>query len=312
MNTTVERSQTLLDQMPGRQPMDVVLPSASRTLIYLIHGVTGTPAEMRYLSVGLSRAGWNVYCTTLPGHGRGLRDLVATRHEDWREHVRLQLQYARAHYDQVFAAGLSAGGLLALEAADSLSLDGLGVLSPTFFYDGWNRPWTSALLPFGMKIVPYCLQHLFFHIDGPPYGIKEKFLQDEMRAAYNPRAMLKEWMSVWWPWKSRAAADPDSRSKGNPLIPVRIFTEVERLAAGVRRSMGHIKAPTMILQALEDDVSSPKNATLLYEGLGSDKKELVLLEDCYHVITVDKKKREVVAQLRSFFERFCPQASPAL
>ncbi len=306
MNPTVQLALSPLDQMPGRQQTDVVIQSPSRVLIYLIHGVTGSPAEMRYLTVGLSREGWNVYCTTLPGHSRTLRDLVATRLEDWRSHVRTQLEYARARYDLVFAAGLSAGGLLALDAAGSVPLDGLGALSPTFFYDGWNRPWTSALLPFGMKVIPYSLQHLFFHVDGPPYGIKEKSLQDEMRLAYSLPAMLREWMGLWWPRKARPSGGPaEKASKGNALIPVRVFTEVDRLISRVRGSMAGITAPTIILQAREDDVSSPKNAQLLYDGLATAYKELVFLEDCYHVITVDKKKREVVSHLREFFRRFC-------
>ena len=37
-------------------------------------------------------------------------------------------------------AGLSAGSLLALEASTIVAVDGVGVLSPTFFYDGWNMP----------------------------------------------------------------------------------------------------------------------------------------------------------------------------
>jgi carboxylesterase len=310
VSATTELFPNPLDHMPGRRPSDVVIPSRSRVLVYLIHGVTGTPAEMRYLTVGLSRQGWNVYAPTLPGHGLALRDLVATRVDDWRSHVRSQLEYARAHYDLVFAAGLSAGGLLALDAAESLPLDGLGILSPTFFYDGWNRPWTSALLPFGMKVVPYCLQHLFFHVDGPPYGIKDKFLQDEMRAAYNVRAMLREWISLWWPRGWRSGDDSgENASKGNPLIPVRIFTEVDRLIARVSGSMGKIEAPTLILQAREDDVSSPRNAQFLHDGLGSRQKEIVYLDDCYHVITVDKKKREVVTHLGEFFRRCCPATS---
>jgi carboxylesterase len=266
--------------------------------------------EMRYVAVGLSRQGWNVYCPTLPGHGRTLRDLVATRHEDWRDHVRAQLAYARDRYEHVFAAGLSGGGLLALEAADVLPIDGIGVLSPTFFYDGWNRPWTSALLPIGMKLIPYCLQHLFFHVDGPPYGIKEESLQQQMRAAYNPRAMIREWMGLWWPRRRNSSeAEGGSASKGNPLIPVRVFTEVERLIGRVRECLGRITAPTVILQAREDDVSSPKNAQVVYDGLKGAEKEIVYLDDCYHVITVDKKRRDVVRHLSSFFKRFCPATS---
>src|SRR5689334_13831295 len=68
LSPSERRESGPLDQMPGRQPTDLALPASSGTLIYLIHGVTGTPLEMRYLAVGLSRQGWNVYCPTLPGH----------------------------------------------------------------------------------------------------------------------------------------------------------------------------------------------------------------------------------------------------
>src|SRR5450755_641459 len=96
-----------LDRMPGRQATDFVLARHSRSLMYLIHGATGTPVEMRYLALGLARDGWDVYVTTLPGHGGRLRDLVQKNETDWRHHVETQLAYAKERYDHVFAVGLS-------------------------------------------------------------------------------------------------------------------------------------------------------------------------------------------------------------
>src|SRR5262249_39028806 len=155
-----------------RQATDIALDTESNVLVYLIHGVTGTPTEMHYVARGLSRHGWNVYATTLPGHCTRLRDLVRTSENDWRSHVQTQLTFARERYPIVFVAGLSAGGLLALEAATAVAVDGVGVLSPTFMYDGWNTPWTHALLPFYMKVIPRQLQCLFFHHENAPFGIK--------------------------------------------------------------------------------------------------------------------------------------------
>ena len=41
---------------------------------------------------------------------------------------------------RVFVAGLSAGALLALDAR-RCGVNGVGVMSPSFVYDGWNKLW---------------------------------------------------------------------------------------------------------------------------------------------------------------------------
>src|SRR5262249_8967572 len=144
----------ILNDMVNRQPTDITFDMGSSVLVYLIHGVTGTPTEMHYVARGFARQRWDVYATTLPGHCTQLKDLRRTSHSEWRRHVQTQLTYARERYQTIFVVGLSAGGLLALEAATAVAVDGIGVLSPTFLYDGWNTPWTIALLPFGLKVLP--------------------------------------------------------------------------------------------------------------------------------------------------------------
>src|SRR5262249_26084103 len=95
----------LLDDMPARHAKDVGLHNGGSSLIYLIHGVTGTPAEMLQVAHGLARRGWDVYLPTLPGHCGSVRDLMATTEQHWRDHVLRQLAYAKAHYERVFVAG---------------------------------------------------------------------------------------------------------------------------------------------------------------------------------------------------------------
>ena len=51
-----------LDDMVGRQETDFAIHRDSNVLLYLIHGVTGTPIEMSYVARKLSRKnGWDVY-----------------------------------------------------------------------------------------------------------------------------------------------------------------------------------------------------------------------------------------------------------
>lgn len=160
-----------LHDMSGRQETDSICSRDSNVLVYLIHGVTGTPVEMSYLSRKLSREnGWDVYATTLPEHCTRLSDLVRITEQDWRAHVQRQLFFIRDRYEYVFVVGLSTGALLALEASTVVRVDGVGALSPTFVYDGWNTPWSKAVLPLAGKRVPFPLQRFLFHIDGPSLG----------------------------------------------------------------------------------------------------------------------------------------------
>ncbi|WP_447983503.1 alpha/beta hydrolase [Nitrospira sp. Nam74] len=295
----------VLDYMVARHGTDYALHTGSDVLVYLIHGVTGAPIEMRYLAKGLARHGWDVYVTTLPGHCTSLRDLVRTTEVDWRAHVQAQLAYAGEQYRSVFVAGLSAGALLALEASTVVDVDGVGVISPTFVYDGWNTPWSHALLPFTMKFIPLSMQHLLFHIDGPPFGIKDPILQARVRAAYSPVAILRAWLrSARGSGRLDAAHGAAVRcaaSNGYPMFPLRTLTELDRLISRVRSRLSTVTAPTVILQAEEDDMTSPRNATLVYETIASKQKRLILLDDCYHVMTVDKQKHRVVNALAEFF-----------
>lgn len=293
----------LLDDMVDRRKTDFALHTGSNVLVYLIHGVTGTPAEMHYVGKELARHGWDVYATTLPGHCTRLRDLVNTSERDWRGHVEKQLAFIRDRYQYVFVVGLSAGALLALDASTVVDVNGVGVFSPTFVYDGWNTPWSHAILPLAMKVVPLSLQHLVFHIDGPPFGIKDDVLQARVRAAYRPLAILREAVSDWRANRKRSNGDhnPSAASKGYPIFPLRTLTEIDRLITGVRSRLPKVTAPTMILQAREDDMTSPRNAFIVRDEIASSEKQVVLLDDCYHVITVDKQKRAVVSHVIDFF-----------
>lgn len=307
-----------LSDMVDRQPTDLSFQNDAKALVYLIHGVTGTPVEMRYLARGLARRGGDVYATTLPGHCTSLRELLTTNEQQWCEHVGTQLAYVRARYEHVYVAGLSAGALLALEASTRVAVEGVGVLSPTFFYDGWNMPrHGDAILSAVLTLVPECLQHVVCHMDGPPYGVKDALIQAHIRAAYTPKSVFHEWVSLWWKGQRRETvgneADPSpAASKGYPLFPLRTLREIDRLMNRVRRNFEKVSAPTLILQAIHDDMTGPRNAQFVYDGIASREKQLVLLDDCYHVITVDRQRQAVVTHLKEFFKlsTSVPEAIP--
>lgn len=113
-----------------------------RNGVLLIHGLTGTPAEMRLFGKGLNRAGFTVHGMQLAGHCGSEADLLASGWRDWYASVEAAAAQLRPRVDNLFVAGLSMGALLALMLAEEQPqwVDGVGVLGVTFRYDGWSTP----------------------------------------------------------------------------------------------------------------------------------------------------------------------------
>ena len=276
------------------------MPARASTLVYLIHGVTGTPAEMKYVGRRLWQQGFDVYLPSLPGHCSRFRDLLRSNEKTWLGHVETQLAFARKYYDSVFAAGLSAGALLALQASTRVPLEGVGVLSPTLFYDGWNVPRTQKLLDFGIHWLPSPLHYLFFHFDRFPYGIKNPALQGKLREAYNPFIRARRFLQHSVGRFGRTPRSYSAAAVGYPLFFLKTLADLDRLYTTVKGNLDRVTAPTLIMQAREDDFTSPKNAAFVYQQISSSDKRLVLLDDCYHVVTVDRQRDVVARELKDF------------
>src|SRR5262249_9185101 len=138
---------------------------------------------------------------------------------------------------------------------------------------------------------------------------KDEALQARMREAYSPLGWLRrQFRHLTRQWNRQVirqgARLPAAASTGYSIFPLKTFTDLDVLITCVRRCLSKVTAPTVVLQAREDDMSSPRNAYLVYDEIGSKKKDVILLDDCYHVITVDKQKRAVVEHLVDFFAEY--------
>lgn len=99
----------------------------------VLHGFTGTPANVRVVADKLAEAGYTVYAPLLQGHGTTLADMDTKTAEDW-------IQDAEAAYDKligagckrIFLMGLSMGGVLASLLAQERPCDGLVLMSTPF------------------------------------------------------------------------------------------------------------------------------------------------------------------------------------
>ena len=84
------------------------------TVVLLIHGLTGTPSEMKHLGRVISRKGISVACPELAGHCKSIQDLKKTKWQDWYASVEKAFDALKEEFEHVFITGLSMGALMAM------------------------------------------------------------------------------------------------------------------------------------------------------------------------------------------------------
>lgn len=257
--------------------------------LLLIHGLTGTPNEMKFLAHYFNKKGYRVICPRLAHHGQPLAILKKAKWTEFYDSVRESLFKLNGQLSEgpVFVAGLSMGALLALLLAEQFpdKISGVSCLSPTLFYDGWNVPWSRHLLPLAYHTP---IKHFFYFKEEPPYGIKNEAIQKLVHDYYQKA----DFHDV-----SRAG------KYGYPYFPVTLFCELRLLIKHLQKRLSRIKVPVQLIQAKDDDMTSVKNSQYIYDRVSSDLKEIVLLENSYHVITADQERETVAVNMEDFFNR---------
>ena len=250
--------------------------------VLLIHGLTGTPTELRRVAQGLAKDGTcTVYVPTLAGHCGDNDDLQATGWLDWYEGVRKTFAGIRQRHSQVFVGGLSMGAVMSMYVASEHpgQVAGLLMYSTTLRYDGWSIHKLAFLTPLLMAI-PFGV-HLCNFEEKPPYGIKNERL----------RAIVERQMHAG-----------ESANAGLLTMQGITVRELHRMNAVVKKRMPSITTKALVLHSIEDDITSRWNADYVERHLGGPVTK-VLLDNCYHMITVDLQYRRVIELSDAFIKK---------
>jgi len=97
-------------------PQAFSLPGGAITVV-LIHGFTGSPAEMELLAAAFNAAGHGVEVPLLVGHGTTLSDLMEVQPQQWIDSLDALITRLLAEGQSVVLAGLSLGSILSLQLA---------------------------------------------------------------------------------------------------------------------------------------------------------------------------------------------------
>lgn len=261
--------------------------AGGRIGVLLLHGLCGSPTEMRFVARGLEKAGYAVHCPTLAGHCSTAAALAETRWEDWYKSAETGLLHLARQCDHIVVGGLSTGAVIALRLAlkHPTLVSGLALYSPTLWLNGGGVPWYAPLF----RLVRFRCLARFFSFPAPlHFGIKDERLRNFIAGAL---------------------ATPEAMSH-SPATPGEAALERQRLVEDVCRGMGRITAPVLMMHPREDAYAGLSNVTRLQEWLDGPV-ELVILEDSYHLITVDRQRGIVLERTLEFLSRIGHERVPS-
>jgi len=227
----------------------------------LLHGFAGTPPEVRGLGEHLAAAGYDVLAPLLAGHGLTPEAMARTRWPDWVRSAEDAFRSLQGDCREVFVAGQSLGGTLALHLAATQPVNGviaMGAMgSPRFFKD-WRLRLIGGLKYFVRWHVP-----------------------DETDCDLGDPGALRSLHSYL----------------RRPSVCIQSLLQFLRV---IEAELPRISAPALILHGRRDRTVDVGNAPFILDRIGSADKRLTWFEGSGHTITVDLERNDVNATVLSW------------
>ncbi|MBI1396755.1 MAG: alpha/beta fold hydrolase [Betaproteobacteria bacterium] len=263
--------------------------STSRTPLLLFHGLLSSPREFGLIAPHLRMRGITFENVTVPGYSSD-HEPSADSWERWRRSASEVVEQRVPPDAPVVLGGLCTGGFLAAAVAveSRRPVAGLVLISPTFAYDGWGLSPIRHLRHLGYWTG---LDRFFRVAEREPFGVK------------SPQVRR---------WIAREFQERDHSAVGPARLPLRALREAEALGRNVRRHLPRLTCPLLFVHAREDEITRVASVERVVAGLPQRDKSLAILEDSYHMVTIDNDRLELVALLERFVRRAEARPDPEL
>lgn len=242
--------------------------------VLLFHRLTGSPFEMRKYGDFLFKCGYDVFCYSFPGHGERISEIETVTWQDWYEFAQNKYNNLRKNYNQFFVSDLCLGAAMAIYLAEhNKDITGIVALSTTLFLDGFCIPWTISLLPFALSTIA---RFYFTFPEDDCFGIKNERTRKSL---------------------AKITAKTDI---GMDNYPLNCVDGLLKLSKNVRKNLKNISCPILCIHSKYDNLSSPKSAKVVLNGVSSKIKQYVELNDSYHMVLYDNEKKLVMNTAKEF------------
>lgn len=244
--------------------------------VLLLHGLSGSNLEVSRLAQRLNAEGFSVYAPNIQGY---CFETDCQPYQAWLDATFVAFEKLQSECDSVSVCGLSMGATLALALAQHHDdVNALVLLATCMDYQGWAVPWYQVFLPL-LNLSPVQLDIDF--PEEPPFGVKNVEIRGRMRHSL----IRKKYAEI-----------------GGYSIPLNKIQEGLKLINYVKSDLEAIHCPVMAMHAIEDEICSLKGVERVIEKISSTRKELIYLDDCYHLITIDNQKNLVYSETSLFLK----------
>lgn len=249
----------------------------NKKAVLLFHGMTGSPFEMKKYGEFLFKNGYDVFCYSFPGHGERISEIETVTWQDWCDFAQKKYTDLRKNYNHFFVSGLCLGAAMAVYLAENNDdITGVVALSTTLFLDGFCIPWTISLLPFALSTI---IRFYYTFPEDDCFGIKNE----------RTRKVLA---------KLTAKADV-----GMDNYPLNCVDALLKLSKNVRQNLKKVNCPVLCIHSKYDNLSSPKSAKVVLNGISSEIKQYIELNNSYHMVLYDNEKEFVMNTVNEFLSK---------
>ncbi|MFF5140893.1 alpha/beta hydrolase [Streptomyces sp. NPDC013157] len=245
--------------LPGAEPYR---HDGGEAGVLLCHGFTGSPQSLRPWADHHAAHGLTVSLPLLPGHGTRWQDMAVTGWQDWYAEVDRELRLLRERCSQVFVAGLSMGGALALRLAarNGTGVDGVVIVNPA------NK--VHGLSAYALPVA----RHLVRTTKGIASDI----------------------------------AKPGAAEVGYDRVPLHSAHSLRNFFHQVDKELPQVTQPLLLLRSAEDHVVPAVDSARILSRVSSTDVTEVVLEQSYHVATLDHDADRVFEESLAFIGRLAP------
>jgi carboxylesterase len=229
----------------------------------LLHGFGDTPQSLSYLAQRLVDAGWTVSAPLLPGHGRTLHALHASRAADWLKCAREEFDALAATHRSVVVCGQSMGAALALDVAAERKIQSLALLAP-YIATPFALRAAAVLWPVAQAILPV-IRTL------------------DARSIQDPAARAK--------------------SLGYGYTTPHLLAELAGLVRRANARLRDVRVATLIVHSREDNRVPVAEVQRAVTSIPYPDKSLHWVTGCGHVIAADYCRDSVATLVVDWFER---------
>ncbi len=200
----------------------------------LMHGFTGSPADLRPLAGELFERGLNCHGILHPGMASDIANLPSMTAQIWRESALTHWDAHYRRYRRTILIGYSMGGAAAIQMAVRHAPDLLVLLAP-FTRINDRR---ALFLPFTKRLMGEVQLLAYLDFDDP---------------------WVRDWFKVALP--DIDLDDPDIRRviREETGISAPVINELRKFGATARREAPRVTAPVVVVQGHEDTVVNPRD-----------------------------------------------------